>query len=123
MVAWILDNIGPDVPLHFTAFHPDYRMVNEPRTPSSTLENAREIALREGLNFVYTGNVHDKSGSSTYCKNCDKILIGRDWYVLSDWNLDNKGNCNFCGTPCPGNFEGPAGNWGARRQPVRIGGF
>ncbi|HSG58685.1 MAG TPA: AmmeMemoRadiSam system radical SAM enzyme, partial [Woeseiaceae bacterium] len=87
MTQWIADQLGAEVPLHFSAFHPDWKMLDTPATPKSTLTRAREIALRNGLHYVYTGNVHDFAGSSTYCPNCDDILIGRDWYQLSTWNL------------------------------------
>ena len=84
---------------------------------------AGEIARDSGLHHVYTGNVHDKQGESTYCHACNTRLIGRDWYVLSDWNLDEQGRCNNCGTPCAGVFEVQAGTWGSRRQPVRLRDF
>jgi pyruvate formate lyase activating enzyme len=118
--AWIAENLGPDVPWHFTAFHPDYRMMDTPATPPGTLTRAREIARGHGLRYVYTGNVHDEDGGSTYCHACGARLIGRDWYVITAWNLDDDGRCRDCGTPCAGVFEGPAGDWGARRQPVRL---
>jgi len=120
MTCWILDNLGPDVPLHFSAFHPDYKMQDIPATPQQTLTRAREIAMKNGLRYVYTGNVHDKQGESTYCHHCQSMLIGRDWYVLSDWNLDEKGCCKKCGEKCPGLFEGRPGNWGAKRLPVSL---
>ncbi|MDH5407466.1 MAG: AmmeMemoRadiSam system radical SAM enzyme [Gammaproteobacteria bacterium] len=117
---WVAENLGPDVPLHFSAFHPDYKMTSTPATPASTLTRAREIAINNGLRYVYTGNIHDKSGGSTYCHNCGQILIGRDWYVLSDWNLTDDGHCNKCGAQCAGVFESAPGTWGAKRQPVRL---
>ncbi|HUP66522.1 MAG TPA: AmmeMemoRadiSam system radical SAM enzyme, partial [Thermoanaerobaculia bacterium] len=120
MSKWIADNLGTTVPLHFTAFHPDYRMKDKPPTPPATLTRAREIALANGIEYVYTGNVHDPAGGSTYCKSCGEILIGRDWYELSAWNLDPTGNCLSCGTPCDGVFDGPPGKWGRRRQPVMM---
>lgn len=120
MAAWVKDHLGVDVPLHFSAFHPDWKMMDTPPTPQATLLRAREIALDEGLHYVYVGNVHNEAADSTYCHHCHKKLIGRDWYVLSDWNLTEEGNCRFCGTPCAGVFEQAPGNWGARRMPVRI---
>ncbi len=117
---WFAENLGPDVPWHFTAFHPDYRMKDTVHTPSATLTRAREIARGYDLRYVYTGNVHDEAGSSTYCHGCGKQLIGRDWYVLTAWNLDDDGHCSECGTPCAGRFDGPPGSWGARRMPVRL---
>lgn len=120
---WIREELGPDVPLHFTAFHPDYKMLDLPPTPAATLTRAREIALKNGLHYVYTGNVHDHAGSSTYCPGCKKLLIGRDWYVLSEWNLTETGACRFCGTRIPGVFAGPPGRWGAKRVPVYLKDF
>jgi pyruvate formate lyase activating enzyme len=120
MSRWIMDNLGADVPLHFTAFHPDWKMMDVPSTPPQTLTRAREIAMSNGLHYVYTGNVHDKDGESTYCHKCQTRLIGRDWYVLSDWNLDEQGRCKHCGTACAGVFEAQAGKWGAKRQPVYL---
>jgi len=122
---WIMENLGPDVPLHFTAFHPDWKMMDKEHTPKATLTRARDIAVKNGIRYCYTGNVHDFEGSSTYCHNCGQRLIGRDWYVLSTWNVavggNYTGNCNKCGTPVPGVFDGPPGKWGAKRVPVRIG--
>jgi pyruvate formate lyase activating enzyme len=109
--------------MHFTAFHPDYKMRDYPHTPPSTLRRAREIAVKNGVRYAYVGNVHHKQGSSTYCHACGERLIGRDWYVLSDWNLTANGECSFCGTPCAGVFEAQPGRWGARRQPVRLANF
>ena len=120
MTDWILRNLGPDVPLHFTAFHPDWKMKDIEKTPYSTLSRSREIALSNGLHNVYLGNVHDKIGSSTFCHNCNELLIGRDWYELSDWNLDALGQCMSCGTKCKGIFEKFPGEWGAKRIPVRL---
>jgi pyruvate formate lyase activating enzyme len=123
MTRWIAGELGPDVPLHFTAFHPDYKMLETPPTPPATLSRARRIALANGLRYVYTGNVHDREGGSTWCHHCGQRLIGRDWYVLSEWNLTPDGACNACGTPCAGRFAGPPGTWGARRVPVRLRDF
>ena len=119
LTAWIFENLGPDVPLHFTAFHPSWKMIDKPSTSPATLKLAREIALRAGLNYVYTGNIHDQAGQSTYCKNCKKMLIGRNWYELSEWNLE-QGRCKRCGTQCAGCFAEQAGNWGAKREVVSI---
>jgi pyruvate formate lyase activating enzyme len=117
---WIINELGPDVPLHFSAFHPDYKMMDVPPTPAATLTRARNIAMQNGLHYVYTGNVHDEAGGSTYCHQCGNKLIGRDWYVLGEWNLTEDGKCNQCGTSCAGVFEPQPGTWGARRQPVRL---
>ena len=115
-----MKELGPDVPLHFTAFHPDYKMMDRAPTPPETLTRAREIGMRNGLRYVYTGNVHDETGSSTYCPNCHEKVIGRDWYIITAWNLDSEGRCKSCRTQIPGFFDGPAGKWGARRVPVRL---
>jgi pyruvate formate lyase activating enzyme len=123
MTRWVVDKLGPDVPMHFTAFHPDFRMLDIPNTPPSTLSRARELAKANGVRYAYTGNVHDAEGGSTRCYQCGNVLIGRDWYVLGEWNLDGAGQCSFCGTACEGVFDGPPGTWGARRQPVRLSNF
>ncbi len=120
MTRWVVDNLGPYIPMHFTAFHPDWKMRDHPRTPPETLSRARDIALKNGVLYAYTGNVHDEYGGSTYCHHCGHKLIGRDWFVLSDWNLTADGCCNQCGTPCAGVFEAGPGQWGARRLPVRL---
>lgn len=121
LTQWIAEKLGTDVPLHFTAFHPDWKMKDIPATPASTLIRARDIAIKNGLSFVYTGNVHDKETQSTYCPQCHQLLIGRDWYVLSDWHIDAKGGCDKCGYQVPGQFEASAGQWGASRLPIAIG--
>ena len=118
MTQWIFDNLGTDVPLHFTAFHPDWKMRDKSNTPFATLSRARQIALENGLKFVYTGNVHDSRGGSTYCRSCGELLICRDWYVLKEWHLTAGGHCQSCGTKCPGVFEDGPGAWGPRRQKV-----
>jgi len=123
LTRWVVEKLGPDVPIHFSAFHPDFRMLNKPRTPPQTLSRARQIALRNGVRHAYTGNVHDAEGGSTRCHQCGNIVIGRDWYVLGEWNLTNRGQCTFCGTQCAGVFDGPPGTWGSRRQPVRLQDF
>jgi len=120
MTKWVVAELGPDVPMHFTAFHPDYKLLDIPATPSSTLNRARSIAIDNGVRYAYTGNIHDKQGESTYCHQCGDILIGRDWYELSDWNLDDQGKCKNCGSLCAGMFESKPGVWGAKRQPVRL---
>jgi pyruvate formate lyase activating enzyme len=121
MTLWLMENLGPDVPLHFTAFHPDWKMLDKPPTPPVTLTRARRIALKNGLRYVYTGNVHDEDGGSTYCHGCGQRVIGRDWYEITDWQLDGGGRCRHCGTACAGVFDGPPGAWGARRLPVSLG--
>jgi len=120
MTRWVVDELGPDVPMHFTAFHPDYKLLDRPPTPVATLSRARSIALSNGVRYAYLGNVHDEAGGTTYCHHCGERLIGRDWYVLTAWNLTDDGRCRRCGTACAGVFDGPPGHWGARRQPVRL---
>ena len=123
MTQWVMGQIGPDVPLHFTAFHPDWKMMDKPATPLQTLIRSRDIALKNGLRYVYTGNVHDFKSSSTYCHSCGDILIGRDWYELSTWNLaaeSGQGSCSNCGTAVAGVFDRLPGHWGARRLPIHI---
>jgi pyruvate formate lyase activating enzyme len=121
MTRWVVANLGPDVPMHFTAFHPDYKMLDYPATPPATLTRARTIARGNGVRHAYTGNVHDSTGGSTYCHQCGELLIERDWYVLGTWNLDQAGRCRKCGTPCAGVFDELPGSWGARRLPVAMG--
>ena len=118
---WVLEKLGPDVPLHFTAFHPDWKMLDKPATPAATLRRARAIAREVGLHYVFTGNVHDEDGQSTYCHGCGEKLIGRDWYDITAWSLTSGGCCAKCNTPCEGIFEPRAGFWGRRRVPVSLG--
>ena len=120
MTQWVVENLGPEVPMHFTAFHPDWKMMEKPHTPLQSLLRAREIALKNGVRYAYVGNVHLKTAESTYCHRCGELLIGRDWYVLSDWNLDAKGSCRFCGARCAGLFAPQPGSWGAKRQAIRF---
>lgn len=120
MSQWVVEKLGPDVPMHFTAFHPDWKMTDKPRTPVASLLNARAIAQKNGVRYAYVGNVHHKDAESTYCQHCGEMLIGRDWYVLSDWNLNEKGQCKFCGTLCAGVFAEKPGIWGAQRRAVRM---
>jgi pyruvate formate lyase activating enzyme len=120
MTEWVVGHLGPDVPMHFTAFHPDFKMMDTPPTPPSTLERARRIALDTGVRHAYTGNVHDRSGQSTYCHGCGAVVIERDWYTLGEYRLDDSGRCVRCDTQLPGVFDGPPGTWGARRMPVRM---
>jgi pyruvate formate lyase activating enzyme len=117
---WISENLGPDVPWHFTAFHPDYRMLDRDRTPFDVLRRAREIARGYGIRYVYTGNVRDRDGASTFCHECGERLIERDGYLLTQWSLSADGCCRGCGAPCAGVFESTPGDWGARRLPVRL---
>ena len=120
MTAWVVEHLGPDVPMHFTAFHPDWKMRDIPGTPAHTLQLARRIAMENGVRFAYTGNVHDKQGASTWCPSCGELLIERDWYRLGRWNLNASGGCRHCGTPVPGHFDQVPGQFGPGRIPVRL---
>jgi pyruvate formate lyase activating enzyme len=118
LTRWVATELGPDLPLHFSAFHPDHRMLDRPRTPTSTMQRARTLARANGLRHVYTGNVLDEDTSSTFCHGCGACVIGRRGYTLTSWSLTDSGHCTACGTRCPGVFDGPPGDWGSRRQPV-----
>jgi pyruvate formate lyase activating enzyme len=118
---WLVDHLGPDVPLHFTAFHPDFKMRDVPPTPPATLRRARQIALDHGLRYVYTGNVHDPDGQTTRCGGCGEPVVVRDWYEIIRYRITDRGECGGCGAPVPGVYDGPAGDWGSRRMPVRLG--
>lgn len=120
MSQWIVEHLGADVPLHFSAFHPDWKMRDKPSTPPETLQRARAIARQNGLHYVYTGNVHDTEGGSTWCTECGQRLIERDWYALGDWQLDGQGRCRNCQTTVAGIFAEQPGDWGRRRMPVRL---
>jgi pyruvate formate lyase activating enzyme len=120
MCAWLAEHLGPDVPLHFTAFHPDWKMLEVPPTPFATLSRARQIALRHGLHYVYTGNVRDSQGGSTWCHGCGAKLIGRVGYDLDQWGLTPDGHCARCRAACAGVFAPAPGHWGARRAPIRL---
>jgi pyruvate formate lyase activating enzyme len=120
LVDWVGGNLGLDVPLHFTAFHPDWKMRDISATPPATLMRARDIARQAGLRYVYTGNIWDEAGQSTYCHDCGACLIGRDGYTITSWALDAHGHCAACGEPCVGVFEAAPGRWGARRTPLFI---
>ncbi|MBI4171945.1 MAG: AmmeMemoRadiSam system radical SAM enzyme [Actinobacteria bacterium] len=122
LTRWVVERLGPDVPLHLTAFHPDYRMLDVPPTPPETLSRARSIALRNGVRYAYTGNVHDPEGQSTRCHACGALLVERDWYRLGTWGLSDDGRCGACGTAIPGVFAGGPGDWGPKRLPVRLAG-
>jgi pyruvate formate lyase activating enzyme len=121
LTGWVVENLGPDVPMHFTAFHPDWKLRDRPPTPPQTLALARGIARRNGVRFAYTGNVVDPEGHSTYCPNCGGLLIGRDWYEMTAWNLEAGGRCVGCGASIAGVFEAKPGGWGSRRRSVSLG--
>jgi pyruvate formate lyase activating enzyme len=123
MTRWIADRLGLMVPLHFTAFHPDWKMLDRPPTPPATLRRARDIARANGLLYVYVGNVHDEEGDSTYCHGCGTCVIGRDWYEITAWRLTGDGRCERCGTRCAGVFDGPPGDWGRKRRGVSLAPF
>ena len=120
MCRWIVNEIGGDVPLHFSAFHPDYKMPDVNATPLTTLVRARNIALQAGLHFVYTGNVHHEAGDTTCCANCHSPLIVRDWYQIKHYGLNPEGRCAHCGTALAGRFDAHCGNFGRQRIPVRL---
>jgi pyruvate formate lyase activating enzyme len=120
MCKWIKNELGTDVPLHFSAFHPDYKMPDVPATPPATLSRARNIALQQGLQYVYTGNVHNQEGDTTFCPGCHTVLIERDWYQINQYQLTENGHCPHCGTPIAGRFDVEAGNFGRRRIPVAM---
>ena len=120
MCQWLVENLGVDVPLHFSAFHPDFKMLDKANTPLSTLLKARDIALSYGMNYVYCGNVHHSDSDTTVCPNCKNPVIVRDWYVLSEYQVNNNGNCLHCGHLVAGCFDGPKGDFGSKRIPVRI---
>jgi len=120
MSAWIVRELGVDVPLHFTAFHPDYKLTDLPGTPAATLTRARAIAQRAGLRYVYTGNVHDRDGGTTFCPGCEKPLIVRDWHDVVRYRVTDEGGCSHCGAALPGRYAPYEGAWGRRRIPVRI---
>jgi pyruvate formate lyase activating enzyme len=116
---WVAERLGPDVPLHFTAFHPDWKMRDISATVPATLMRARDIAYQAGLRYVYTGNIWDEAGQSTYCHDCGTCLIGRDGYTITSWALDVQGHCTACGEPCVGVFEAAPRGW-TRRTPLFI---
>lgn len=120
LTKWVVSHLGPDVPVHFTAFHPDWKMQDVPPTPASTLTGARRIAIDNGVRYAYTGNVHDPAGQSTYCHQCGQAAIGRDGYTVTDWQLTPEGTCGSCGARCAGVFGAQPEQWGSRRQPVRL---
>ena len=121
MTRWIADELGPDVPLHFTAFHPDWKMLDKPPTPPATLDaRAPHRASPTACATSTPATSTTRTAASTYCHGCGARLIGRDWFVLTDWHLDADGRCAACGTPCAGRFEPRPGTWGARRLPVRL---
>ena len=120
MTRWVVENLGADVPWHFTAFHPDWRMRDIPPTPRATLSRARAIAMKNGVRYAFTSNVHDPAGQATYCHNCQALLIGRDGFEITAWHLAAGGACSECGAQCAGVFARSPGTCGPRRLPVAI---
>jgi pyruvate formate lyase activating enzyme len=117
---WFVKTLGDTVPLHFTAFHPDFKLLDHGPTPPETLIRAREQALGHGLKHVYTGNVHDRRGGSTYCAACGALVIERDWYQLGRYHLDERGRCLACGHALAGRFAARPETWGPRRLRVTV---
>jgi len=120
MTRWVVDHLGPEVPMHFTAFHPDWKMVDLPATPRATLTRARAIAMDQGVRYAYTGNVYDPEGSSTWCHVCGALLIERAGYRIGGWHLDHAGRCQRCSTPVPGHFAAVPERQRVDRRPVRV---
>ena len=120
MTRWVVEHLGEDVPMHFSAFHPDFKMRDHGRTPVATLVRAREIARANGVRYAYTGNVHNPAGDTTLCPQCDAELIKRDWYDLHSYRVDD-GKCAECGFEIAGVFEQSPGTWGRRRERIRPG--
>jgi len=120
MASWYAGHLGPDVPWHFSAFHPDWKMRDVPPTPLATLTRARRVAMQHGIRYVYTGNVRDLEGGSTRCHGCGARLVGRDGYTITGWSLAGEGACVQCGTRCAGLFDTGPGDWGSRRAAVRL---
>lgn len=120
MSNWVVTELGVDVPMHFSAFHPDFKMQDINFTPADTLSRARDIALSSGIEYVYVGNVLDRQSNSTWCPDCGHLLIERLSYQLGKWGISANGNCEKCAHPIPGIFEAKPGNWGAQRKPVRM---
>jgi pyruvate formate lyase activating enzyme len=120
LAAWVARELGSEVPLHFSAFHPDYKLQDIAATPASTLARARRIAQAAGLQHVYTGNIHDPEGGTTYCPACDAPLIVRDWHRITAYGLTEAGACPYCGQRLAGHFDAKQGDFGRRRVPVRL---
>lgn len=120
--AWVAEALGVDVPLHFTAYHPDFKL-DRPPTPPAALGRARAIARGYGLRYVYTGNVRDPEGASTLCPGCGCCVVGRDGYTITRWALDGQGRCAACHTALAGRWEAQPGRWGARRLQVHPADF
>lgn len=120
LTRWVHDNLGPDVPIHFSAFHPDFKMLDTPPTPPETVKRARDIAIANGLHYAYVGNIFDEKGDSTYCPGCGKNVLSRNWYQLGDCHLTSQGQCHYCGYQLAGRFKLIEKPFGRRRIPVQI---
>jgi len=120
LANWVFNELGPETPIHFSAFHPDFKMRDRPSTPLKTLARAREIAIDTGMFYVYTGNVHYSAGDTTFCKKCGRAVIKRDWYELTNYELTKSGACKFCRTQLDGHFDTAPGKWGSKRKPLRV---
>ena len=120
MTQWVVENLGVDVPMHFSVFHPDWKMMDRASTPPDIVKRARKIALHNGIHYAYVGNMHDKEGDSTWCHRCGALLIERDWYELSHYLITSDGQCPQCHTSCAGFFEEKPGVWGARRVTISL---
>ena len=120
LAGWIVRELGTDVPLHFTAFHPDWKLTNTEPTPPSTLTLARQIAMDSGLHYVYTGNIRDTEGGTTFCPACQAALIERDWYTIRRYDLLPDGSCPHCGRRIAGHFGRFGKPFGPHRVPVRL---
>lgn len=126
LCGWFAEHLGPDVPLHFTAFHPDFKLTTAAPTPAATLTRARAIAQGYGLRYVYTGNVHDTAGGTTTCPGCGHAVLVRDWYEILAFDLEvdaapsRQARCGRCATPIAGHFAARPGTWGSRRLPIRL---
>lgn len=123
LTQWVAERLGPDVPLHFTAFHPDFRMLDKTNTPPETLLRACRIGREAGLRYVYSGNIHHPPTASTACPGCGRTVIGRDWHEITHWAVGQGGHCTHCGTALAGHFEPRPGTWGRKRQPLRLADF
>ncbi len=123
LCQWVIDNLGNDVPIHFSAFHPDFKMTDKNKTPMNTLLRAYKIAKDAGVNHVYCGNIHHQESDTTYCPNCNEILIARDWYEINKYNLGQDGHCQNCNSKIAGRFTDSNGNWGRKRRRIDMTAF
>ncbi len=120
MTGWIAQHLSPETPLHFSAFHPDYKLMTHPATTHTSLLKAKRIAVTNGLKYIYLGNVHDPENASTRCPVCTKQLIGRVGYTITEWHLDERGFCDSCGHTLPGSFEASPGTWGNQYRRILV---